>query len=133
MLIAGFGCRRGCAFEALLALLEHALAGRPLSAVRGLASLERKLAEPGLRQLAEHLGVPLAGYSAEQLAPYAGQLSHRSALSLAHTGCAGVAESAALAHCQYLTGQPPTLSIPRLAGPAATVALAEPLLRETHS
>ncbi|MBD1551202.1 cobalamin biosynthesis protein [Pseudomonas typographi] len=128
MLIAGIGCRRGTSFEALLGLLEHGLAGRPLGAVQGLASIEQKQHEPGLQRLAQHLGLPLAVYSAARLSAFDSQLSHRSAASLRHTGCAGVAESAALAHCQHLTGRPAALSMPRLASAEATLALAEPLL-----
>lgn len=127
MLIAGFGCRRGAPLQALLALLEQGLEGRPLAALGGLASIAHKRREPALLQLAHHLGLPLAIYSAAELAAFDGQLTHRSALGLLHTGCAGVAESAALAHCQHLTGRAATLSMPRLANAEATLALAAPL------
>ena len=98
-LYAGFGCRRGCPADTLENLLRQALAdhGLALSGLRGIASIALKADEPGLQQLAKRLGLPLLLYDAGQLQPYEPLLSHRSAIAHAHSGCWGVAESAALA------------------------------------
>jgi cobalt-precorrin 5A hydrolase len=69
-------------------------------------------------------GLPLAGYGADAMARYDALLSHRSALSWRHTGCHGVAEGAALAHCATLSGAEPRLLVTRISSPGATVALA---------
>jgi len=125
-LVAGLGCRRGCPVEVLQALLEQALAqvGATLCDVQGIASLDRKCGEPGLVALAVSQGLPLSGYSASALAPYEPLLSHRSWVSLQHTGCLGLAESAALAHCEALSQRTPKLYLARLCASHATVALA---------
>ncbi|MEB0174373.1 cobalamin biosynthesis protein, partial [Undibacterium sp. CCC1.1] len=52
------------------------------------------------------------------------QLSYRSALAFAHTGCHGVAESAALALAEQLSGRPSVLLINRSKNRHATFALA---------
>ncbi len=98
-LYAGFGCRRGCSMLALQTLLHQVLSqyGWDISALHGFASITGKAAEPGLQQLAAHFALPLLGFSADQLRRFEPQLSHRSTLAHAHTGCWGVAESAALA------------------------------------
>lgn len=125
-LVAGLGCRKGCSVEVLQGLLEQALGqvGASLRDVKGIASLDRKCSEPGLIALAAAQGLPLSGYSAIALAPYEPMLSHRSWVSLQHTGCLGVAESAALAHCAALSQRTPRLCLPRLCSSHATVALA---------
>ncbi|MGE7989915.1 cobalamin biosynthesis protein [Pseudomonas sp. NPDC089554] len=101
-LYAGFGCRSGCPVEALDNLLRQTLAAHqlPLSALRGIASIDSKAHEPGLLQLAERLALPLVVFTAEHLLPLAPQLSHRSSTAFEHTGCWGVAESSALALAQ---------------------------------
>ena len=106
ILVVGLGCQRGCEVHSLLALLDSALAeaGIERSRVTALASIDRKRDEPGLLALAQRLNLPLQCLSAEQLVDYEHRLSHRSALAFAHTGCYGVAESAALAWpstCQW--------------------------------
>lgn len=125
-LVAGFGCRRGCPVSELQALLDQALAlvGARTTDLRGIATFERRLVEPGLLALAERLMLPLGGYSAAALAPFEPLLSHRSEASWRHTRCHGVAESAALAHCQALHSLPPRLRVTRQCSPQATVALA---------
>lgn len=125
-LVAGIGCRQGCELSELSGLLEHALAlaGANRSELRGLATFEKRRREPGLLELASGLNLPLAAYTAALLTPFDAMLSYRSAISWRHTGCHGVAEGAALAHCQALSAQPSRLLITRQCSRHATVALA---------
>ncbi|MCF6763231.1 cobalamin biosynthesis protein [Pseudomonas fragi] len=125
-LVIGLGCRRGCSAQELLALIEDSLsqAGIALSAIRALASIDLKLHEPGLRHLATRLNLELEVFSAAQMAEFAPQLSHRSAIALAQTGCSGIAESAALALAAKLSGAPAMLLITRKKSSMATFALA---------
>jgi len=124
-LYAGFGCRRGCPADTLENLLRQALAdhGLALSALRGIASIALKVDEPGLQQLAKRLGLPLLLYDAGQLQPYEPLLSHRSAIAHAHSGCWGVAESAALAMASQHLGTARLRVTRQVLGPA-TLALA---------
>ncbi|MGX1022061.1 cobalt-precorrin 5A hydrolase [Pseudomonas sp. Y3 TE3536] len=124
-LYAGFGCRRGCPADTLENLLRQALAdhGLALSALRGIASIALKADEPGLQQLAKRLGLPLLLYDAGQLLPYEPLLSHRSAVAHAHSGCWGVAESAALAMASQHLGTARLRVTRQVIGPA-TLALA---------
>ena len=126
ILVVGLGCQRGCEVHSLLALLDNALveAGIERSRVTALASIDRKRDEPGLQALAQRLNLPLQCLSAEQLAGYEHRLSHRSALAFAHTGCYGVAESAALALAEQLSDSPARLLITRQKSAQATFALA---------
>lgn len=105
-LFVGLGCRRGCPADALGNLLEHTLKAHdlPLASVAGLASIDLKHDEPGLQQLARRLGVPLVFFSAAQLSTFEQRLSHRSVIAYRHSGCYGVAESAALALAEQQAG-----------------------------
>ncbi|WP_434610841.1 cobalamin biosynthesis protein [Pseudomonas sp. D2-30] len=126
ILVVGLGCQRGCPASTLRALLEQALLahGIALDEIRALASIDRKRDEPGLLELAAQLSLPLTCFSAEQLAGYQAQLSHRSAIAFEHMGCHGVAESAALALADQLGVSPARLRVTRQKGPQATLALA---------
>lgn len=127
-LVIGLGCQRGCPAEVLLQLIEQSLAahGIKIEAVSALASIDQKNAEPGLLALAKQLELPLVFFSSAELAAFEAQLSHRSALAFAHTGCYGVAESAALALAQRLglRSAPSELLIPRQKNQQVTFALA---------
>ncbi len=124
-LFVGLGCRRGCPADTLGNLLEHTLKAHdlPLAAVAGLASIDLKRDEPGLTQLARRLGVPVVFFSAAQLSAFAPRLSHRSDVAFAHSGCYGVAESAALALAEQVAG-PAHLRVTRTLNADATLALA---------
>lgn len=123
--VVGMGCQRGCRVDALLDLLDTALAEHGIERQRlsALASIDAKQDEPGLIALAGVLNVPLQCFSAEQLAGYADRLSHKSAIAFAHTGCYGVAESAALALAEHLAAAPARLLITRRTSAQATFAL----------
>ncbi|WP_460136523.1 cobalamin biosynthesis protein [Pseudomonas sp. S1_E04] len=124
--VVGLGCQRGCEVHTLLALFDHALAegGVDRRCITALASLDRKQDEPGLLALARLLQLPLHCLSAERLAVYEHRLSHKSDIAFAHTGCHGIAESAALALAEQLGGAPARLLITRRKNTQATFALA---------
>ncbi|MFC8492316.1 cobalamin biosynthesis protein [Streptomyces sp. NPDC057235] len=79
-------------------------AGLPRAAVRTLATLGARAAEPGIAGAAALLGVPVRGFAAEELA--AVSVPHPSALPLAVTGTASVAEAAALLAADGGAGAP---------------------------
>ncbi|WP_460148965.1 cobalamin biosynthesis protein [Pseudomonas sp. S3_E10] len=124
--VVGLGCQRGCDAATLLGLFDAALAegGVERHRVMALASIDRKQNEPGLLALARWLDLPLRCFSAGQLAVYEARLSHKSAVAFAHTGCYGIAESAALALAEQLCGGPARLLITRRKTAQATFALA---------
>lgn len=126
ILVVGLGCQRGCSVELLLALIDESLAFKGLAAgdVTALASLDLKACEPGLLALSDRLGVPLVCFSADELADFDAQLSHRSQIAFDATGVYGVAESAALALAARLLTASPVLLIPRRKNSHATFALA---------
>ena len=122
--VAGLGCQRGCTAQALLQLMTSSLQrqGLAIKDISALASIDLKSREPGLLALAEQLALPLQFFSAQQLAGYESRLSHRSPLAFEHTGCHGVAESAALALASRAGAA--ELLISRQKSPQATFALA---------
>ncbi len=124
--VVGLGCQRGCELQALLALFDSALAegGIERHSITALASIDLKQDEPGLLALAHTLNLPLHCFSAMQLAAFEGRLSHRSDIAFTHTGCYGIAESAALALAEQLAGPPARLLITRKKTAQATFALA---------
>ncbi|CAM2782071.1 cobalt-precorrin 5A hydrolase [Pseudomonas gessardii] len=126
ILTVGLGCQRGCQVEALLELFGSALAeaGIDPGQVSALASIAHKRDEPGMIALAKALNLPLQCFDAQQLLDYEGRLSHRSNVAFAHTGCYGIAESAALALAEQLANAPARLLITRKKGARATFALA---------
>ncbi|BAQ75507.1 cobalamin biosynthesis protein, CbiG [Pseudomonas sp. Os17] len=125
-LVVGLGCQKGCPVTTLRALLEQVLQAHGLESgqLLALASIDLKRSEPGLLQLADQLALPLTCFSSSQLAPFASRLSHRSQIAFEHSGCYGVAESAALALAEQLHPGPARLLIPRQKYAQATLALA---------
>ena len=126
LLVAGFGCRRNCSVEELHRLLEDSLRERGLHVgdLHALASLDGKLAEPGLAALAGQFGLPLHGLCVEQLRVYEPRLTSRSEAARRTTGCAGVAEASALALAEALGGASAELLIAKRRSVNATFALA---------
>ncbi|MEU7703416.1 Rv2231c family pyridoxal phosphate-dependent protein CobC, partial [Streptomyces sp. NPDC039028] len=92
----GVGARAGVAVDEVLSLVGAVLreAGLTRAAVRSLATLDARAAEPGVAGAAAELGIPVRACTAEELA--AVPVPHPSALPLAATGTASVAEAAAL-------------------------------------
>jgi cobalamin biosynthesis protein CbiG len=118
LLAAGLGCSRGASTEELAALLERACAalGADPAGLRCLASLDRKLDEPGLVALAQRLEVPLRGYPPERLAQVP---VPRPSEAVRHAvGTPSVAEASAM------LSAPGGLLLPKLVSPNATVAIA---------
>jgi cobalt-precorrin 5A hydrolase len=126
-LVAGLGCQRGCSARVLIELIESCLLQHELQLqdLGALASIDIKSSEPGLQELAHQLGLPLTFFSAEQLMSHESSLTHRSQTAFEHTGCYGVAESAALALASC--SGPARLIIPRANNRQATFALASTL------
>ncbi|TFY91412.1 cobalamin biosynthesis protein CobE [Pseudomonas kairouanensis] len=125
-LVVGLGCQRGCDVRTLLDLLDAALAegGIERNRIAGLASIDLKRHEPAMLALAKELNLPLTCFSAGQLTAYEDRLSHKSDVAFIHTGCYGIAESAALALAEQLAGRPARLLITRKKTARATFALA---------
>ncbi|WP_406057291.1 Rv2231c family pyridoxal phosphate-dependent protein CobC [Streptomyces sp. NBC_01077] len=100
----GVGARAGVPVDEVLALVEAVLreAGLTRADVRSLATLEARAAEPGVTGAAAELGVPVRAFTAGELA--AVPVPHPSALPLAATGTASVAEAAALLAAGALFG-----------------------------
>ncbi|MFD8645396.1 Rv2231c family pyridoxal phosphate-dependent protein CobC [Streptomyces zaomyceticus] len=92
----GVGARPGVPVDEVLALVGAVLreAGLTRAEVRSLGTLDTRAAEPGVTGAAAVLGVPVRGFTAGELA--AVPVPHPSALPLAATGTASVAEAAAL-------------------------------------
>ncbi|MGW6969853.1 Rv2231c family pyridoxal phosphate-dependent protein CobC [Streptomyces zaomyceticus] len=92
----GVGARPGVPVDEVLALVGAVLreAGLTRAEVRSLGTLDARAAEPGVTGAAAVLGVPVRGFTAGELA--AVPVPHPSALPLAATGTASVAEAAAL-------------------------------------
>ncbi|WP_411069922.1 Rv2231c family pyridoxal phosphate-dependent protein CobC [Streptomyces sp. cmx-4-25] len=92
----GAGVRPGAPVDEVLALVDAVLreAGLPRTAVRSLATLDARAAEPGVAGAAAALGVPVRGFAAGELA--AVSVPNPSARPLTATGTASVAEAAAL-------------------------------------
>lgn len=124
-LYAGFGCQRGCSLQALSTLLHDTLQqhGLAVASLKAIASIDLKAAEPALLALAAKLGLPLLTFDAMTLNGVLAQLSQRSAIAFAHSGCWGVAESAALVAATRGEGSA-RLHVERQVAGKATLALA---------
>ena len=125
-LVAGLGCERGCPAGLLAGLMDDTLAAHGLhrDQLTALASIDLKRDEAGLLALAGELKLTPGFYGANQLERYHHRLSVRSEIVFQATGCYGVAEAAALAHAEQLSGQQAELLITKRKGPRATFALA---------
>ena len=112
---AGMGCRKGTSIEALRSVLERAFseAGILSESLREIRTVEEKTGEPGLRALAEELGVPLAAVGRCRILSLGGSFSPSA--SERHLSLPGVAEPCA-ASAGRLLG-------PRIAEKGVTAAL----------
>ncbi len=119
VIIAGIGCRKGCAAEEIAALVQRAAA---LSGCEptALAAPDFKADEAGLQAAAFLLGLALLPVSAADLAAAQPRCVTRSARAEAATGTASVAEGSALA----AAGPDSRLRLPRIASACATCAIA---------
>lgn len=99
VLALGVGCERGCSIEELAGLAQASLveAGLAPQAVAAIVSIELKLDETAVHELARRLGVPARFFSAAELLAQTERLANPSEAVFRETGCWGVAEGAALA------------------------------------
>jgi cobalt-precorrin 5A hydrolase / precorrin-3B C17-methyltransferase len=99
VLALGVGCERGCSVEELAALAQASLAEAGLApqAVAAVVSIDLKLDEAAVHELARRLDVPARFFSAAELLAQTERLANPSEAVFRETGCWGVAEGAALA------------------------------------
>lgn len=95
-LVVGVGASKGAPVDEILGLVEGTLrdAGLSPKSVAELATVDAKADEPGIVGAAEHLGVPVVTYTAEELATV--EVPNPSDAPLAAVGTPSVAEAAAL-------------------------------------
>jgi cobalt-precorrin 5A hydrolase len=117
--VLGLGCSRGVSLEELEGLVRAILAetGCGPAAVRLLATLEPKLAEPGVRAFVQRWRLDQRGFSAAELARVV--VPHPSEVVRKAVGTPSVAEAAAL-----LASGAAGLLVPKRRSAHATVALA---------
>jgi cobalt-precorrin 5A hydrolase / precorrin-3B C17-methyltransferase len=119
-LVLGVGCSTGVAAEEIARLARTALAEASLAreCVALIATIDRRLDEPGLRRFAEEWKLPLRGFGAAELAAL-GDLPSPSDQVARHVGTPGVAEPAAV-----LGSGGGDLVLPKRKSTRATVAVA---------
>ena len=122
VLALGVGCERGCSAEEVALLAEASLAERGLAAgaVAAVVSIDLKLDEPALHELASRLGVPARFFGAAELLAETERLATPSDAVFRETGCYGIAEGAALA----AAGRAGELVVPKRKAARATCAVA---------
>lgn len=121
MIVAGIGCRRGVAAEAIEAAIAAALAqaGTPSRRINALATAIFKSDEEGIAAVAAARGIPLILVEQAEMARASNQVTHsRRVLQL--MGVGSVAEVAAIA----AGGPGARLLVPRLIVGPVTCALA---------
>ena len=94
--ILGMGCDRGTALATLEAAIDEALLEISLdkSAIKGLATIDKKSDEQGLLQLAEKYHWPMHYFTARELSQV--EVPNPSEVVLRYMGTPAVAEAAAL-------------------------------------
>ncbi|MGW5106763.1 cobalamin biosynthesis protein [Nocardia sp. NPDC004123] len=114
-LAVGVGLRPGTTADAILAAIRNAVGDR---VIRCLATVERRVGEPGIRAAADWLGVELVGFTLAELeAISVPNPSERVALAV---GSASVAEAAAV-----LAGEGGNLVIAKTVFGGVVIAAAE--------
>ena len=122
MIVAGLGCRRGTPMESVRAALLLACQAARLepATVTALATGTIKEDEPGILDLATHLGLPLHIVADEDLTAAEPRTRTVSQHSLARTVSPSLSEAAALA----VAGPTSELIVARVIAEGATSALA---------
>ncbi|WP_436638567.1 cobalamin biosynthesis protein [Microbaculum sp. FT89] len=123
MIVAGIGCRKGCGADEIVALIEDAVKRAGIANCRftALAAPRFKDAEPGPREAADRMNLPLLLIEEQAMKAVEPRCPTRSETALKATGFASVAEAAALA----AAGTEGRLVLPRISSAMATCALAE--------
>lgn len=95
----GLGCERGCDPVELQALADKVLEEftEDTSQLIGVFTIDQRVAEPAIINVAACLGVPLEAFDADTLEQETPRLLNPSKQVFALVGCHGVAEAAALA------------------------------------
>ncbi len=114
-MIAGIGCRRDCSAEDILRVLQRA--GMDVAAIAAPAF---KAGEPGLREAARRLGLPMIRVDDARLAQAQARCVTHSDAAVRATGFASIAEGCALA----ASGPGGRLVLARIAAGGATCAVA---------
>ena len=122
-LVLGIGCERDADPASVLAFVRDGLAksGFAAGAIACVTSIDLKLDEAAVHEVATALDVPARFFSAAELAAYEARLATPSSYVKTVVGVAGVAEAAALAGA----GAHATLVLTKQIGPRATLALAQ--------
>lgn len=118
--VLGIGSRRGVTREQVLAAVDETLAGagRDRADVRAIATIDMKAGEPGIREAADVLGVPLRVVSRERIRAMQEALREPT-FAEEVTGVAAVCVPAAL------MSDPHAMLIAQTAKEGVTVAIAE--------
>ena len=117
----GVGCRKGCASEAIVALVGRAMARAACEdAPVGLFTHEAKRFEPGLIEAAERLGLPLIFLDQARLGAASPDAATTSAKVMTLFALPSIAETAALAGA----GVGAELLISRISSAGASCAIA---------
>jgi cobalamin biosynthesis protein CbiG len=119
-LVLGVGCRPGASADEIVTLAEAVLAeaGFDVADVQTVATIDRRLAEPGVVEAARRLGARLLGYSGMALAATTGT-SAASSDAARRLSPTGVCEPAAL-----LASDGGALVVGKRSSARATVAVA---------
>jgi cobalt-precorrin 5A hydrolase len=117
----GIGCKRGCSSEAIVALVERAIAAAACAcAPAALFTHEAKHGEVGLAAAAKALGLPLVFLEAEVLRQASLRAATNSPRVMAMFGLPSIAEAAALAGA----GTSSVLLVARMSDGGASCAIA---------
>jgi cobalt-precorrin 5A hydrolase len=118
----GVGCRKGCASDAIVALVRRALARAGCeNAAAGLFTHPAKREEAGLIEAASRLKLPLVFLDPEALRDAADRVATRSETVMALFDLPSIAETAALAGA----GAGSRLLAPRISAAGASCAIAK--------
>lgn len=128
--VLGIGCIKNCSLESVQALYQSMQEQHGPLQIQALASINIKQQEPALLQFSETLQRNIEFYTAEELVKYDNLLSERSEYVNEIVGCYGVAEAAALKHCEQITGNQAKLVINKLKSKQVTMAVAEVFVDE---
>ncbi|MFI9404224.1 cobalamin biosynthesis protein [Nocardia sp. NPDC052316] len=90
-LAVGLGLRSGTPADSIVEAVRKTLGDNEISC---LATIDRRMDEPGLRDAAAELGVPIQGYAAAELADVA--VPNPDSRTAAAVGTGSVAEAAAI-------------------------------------
>lgn len=118
----GVGCSRNCPPEELAALVRETLKDAEISvkAISAVHSIDLKMDEPAILELARKLDLPLTFFTADELDEETPRLANPSKVVFAEVGTHGVSEAAALAGA----GAEATLAVAKRKTANATCSLA---------